>query len=277
MSAAAAIETLVAIAAGAARRLGPRNAETPRRRALDALLAAAGETATPTDVPGAAFVAEVIRRDRAFDPARDPWSFQLDARALPIAALLSRGAAAEAIALLAPPDGTVFLDAGGGLGDATRAFLATCPGGRAFLVDTPPILAAARRHLGADAERVAFIAADLRRDALPACDVALIANVLHLHSADDRAAIARTVSAAAKTVALKDIALADAKDGPLVALAFGLVTAIFGDGTVLAESELADLVRSPGRDVSVRRMSIAPECALVVARPLDSMPSASRA
>jgi hypothetical protein len=262
VSVGAAIETLVAIAAGAARRLGPTSG-TPRRRTLDALIAAAGEPPA-RDVPGAAFVAEIIGRDRAFDPARDPWSFQLDARSLPVAALLSRGAAAEAIALLAPPDGTVFLDAGGGLGDATRAFLAACPGGRAILVDTQAVLAAARRHLGADAERTTFVAADLRRDELPACDIALVANVLHLHTADDRAAIVRTVSAAAKTLAVKDVALADTRDGPLAALAFALVTAVFGDGDVLAESELADLVRSVGRDAGVRRMSVASECALVV-------------
>ena len=258
-----AVDRLVAIAAAAARRLGS-DVRSRRRAALDALLAVANAGAED-DVPGAAVVAEVIRRDRPFDPGRDSWSLQLDARALPIGALLSVGGAAEAIERMAPPSGVCFLDAGGGLGDATRAFLDRSPDGRAILVDTQPVLDAARRHLGGLAERVTFVAADLRHDVLPACDVALISNVLHLHAAPDRTAIVGAVVRATRgMVAIKDVALADTGDGPLAALAFGLITTIFGDGAVVTERELAELARAAGREPSVHRMRVAAECALVL-------------
>jgi hypothetical protein len=264
-----AVQRLVAIATSAAHRLGPSTG-SPRRAILDALVAAGSDglvvagSDAPMDVPGAALVAEVIRRDRAYAPATDSWSFQLDARALSVAPLLSRGAAAEAIEMIAPPEGAVFLDAGGGLGDATRAFLAAAPTGRAILVDTSPILVAAKRHLGAVADRVTFVAADLRHDALPSCDIALLANVLHLHSAADRTAIVENASRAARVLALKDIALADTRDAPLAALAFALVTAVFSDGAVLTESEIASLARAVGREPQLRRMAVASECALVL-------------
>ncbi len=287
-------QRFVAIAAEAAEQLGvfaalasPRPLEvlatklalpTRRFRALVELLIAGGRlgrtgheirigTLGDRAREGATVIVEVLRRDRALD-ARDRWSLRVDARALDVGPLLSVGAAASAAETLVPVAGEgVLLDAGGGLGDATRAFLTRVPRARAVVVDVPSVIAAARRHLADLADRITFLAGDLRTMQLPPCRVALISNVLHLHRPEDCSAILANVTSALSSggmLAVKDVALTSDRVGPLRSLAFGLATQIFSDeGEVYPASQIARWLESCGlAEVSARVLARAPECTL---------------
>jgi SAM-dependent methyltransferase len=266
----------VAAAAVAARELGIGHLDElaasglPARRVapLVALLGAANRRDVPASAPGAALIAEVVRRDRAFDPHRDPWSLQLDARALAPAALLSVGAAnvlASRIVPLLPADG-VLLDAGGGLGDVTRAVLAASPTARVVLVDVPAVAHAARAAI-AD-PRADVVGGDLRTLALPACDVAVLSNVLHLHDAATAAELVTRVARAVKpggAIVIKDVVRDVAGHGTLRALAFALAAAIFDDrGAVHATADLVAWLSAPCEIENP--LPGVPECALVVSR-----------
>ena len=242
----------------------------PNRRvaALATLVRAAGGAEAPRSAPGAALIAEVVRRDRAFDARLDGWSLQLDARALAPAALLSVGAAAalaRRVVALLPPAG-VLLDAGGGLGDVTRAVLAAAPSARAVLVETTAVARAARAAI--EDPRADVLEGDLRTSALPPCDVAVVANVLHLHDAPAAAAIVANIARAVKpggAIVIKDIVRDVAGDGRIRALAFALATALFDDrGSVHATSEIAAWLGAPCEIENP--FAGAPECAVVVAR-----------
>lgn len=242
----------------------------PRRlRALVDLLVGVGRlqrdgeqlacgAAGPTTARGAALLAQVIREDRAFDPARDA-SLVPDARAFDVRRLLAVGATERAIAAIEDLAAcTVFLDAGGGLGDATRSFLARTRG-HAILVDLPAVVDAARRHLAPLTDRITFVSADLRTAELPRADLVYVSNVLHLHRATDASAIVATaVRAARQRVVVREVALDDDRRGPARALAFALATVIFGEGEVATATDLQHLMEIHGLTrVRSRRLAAA--------------------
>ncbi|MGE0400625.1 MAG: class I SAM-dependent methyltransferase [Kofleriaceae bacterium] len=237
-----------------------------RRLVRDGDVLRAGEPGSQ-DPRGAAVIAEVIRRGRAFAPAQDSPDLARDARHLDVRPLLSLGAVASALDTIDRAAAhAVFLDAGGGLGDATRWFLARSSG-RAILVDVAPIIDAARRHLADLGDRITFVAADLRTAELPRSDLAFVSNVLHLHPEPDAMAIVDRVARAVDPgglIAIKDVAVDDDRTGPLAALAFGLACQIFGDGRVPTCSHLANyLDRAGATKTSWRRLR---ECAVATGR-----------
>lgn len=203
----------------------------------------------PRDTRGAALVVEVIRRDRPFAPGQDPAELHRDASDLDVRKLLAPGAVVRALDAIEALDACpIFLDAGGGLGDATRAFLARSSG-RAILVDVAPVIEAARRHLADLEDRITFLVADLRETELPRCDLAFLSNVLHLHPEPACTAIVERVVRSVDRggiVAINDVATFDDRSGPLSALAFGLACQTFGDGHVRTSTHLANYLKRLG-------------------------------
>lgn len=231
---------------------------------------ARGAEPWPATAPGATLIAEVIRRDRAYDASHDGWALQLEARPLAPGALLSVGAAASLAehVLSWLPAGGVFLDAGGGLGDVTRAVLAAAPDARAVLVDLPAHAALARRALASLGDRVEIVDGDLRTAALPVFDVAVLANVLHLHAPAAAAEIVAAVRRASPdgTIIVKDIVHDITGDGRLRALAFAVATVVFDDrGEVHAATDLVRWLDGPCE--LENPFAAAPECAVVISRP----------
>ncbi|MCE9574185.1 MAG: class I SAM-dependent methyltransferase [Deltaproteobacteria bacterium] len=137
--------------------------------------------------PGAALLAQIIQRDRPFDPNQDGLSLRVESAALSVAGLLSDATGAPArelgarLATTLPTTGTC-LDAGGGWGDVLAVLLAETSEIRAVLVDRTDRVAMARQRLARHAARLETVSADLVAYApAPFADVALLNNVLHEH------------------------------------------------------------------------------------------------
>lgn len=82
---------------------------------------------------------------------------------------------------------------------------------------------------------------------LPVCDVALLSNVLHLHTESDGNAILGALHRATRrAIVIRDVALDDTRRGPIVALAFALATAILGDGEVHTSTHTRNRLGSLG-------------------------------
>jgi len=166
--------------------------------------------------------------------------------------------APHVVAALGPAE--ALLDAGGGAGGYTDAFLRARPGARATLVDRPEVVALARAALAAHSGRVSFVAGDLADADLGAGhDVALLANVTHWHAP---AACATLVRRAAATLApggrlaVKDLYVEPDRSGPIRSLLFALSLAVYSrDGDVHDAVATADWLRGAGlRDVTVMRL-----------------------
>lgn len=185
------------------------------------------------------------------------------------------GAAAAVAGMLARP-GRHLLDAGGGTGAYTVAWLRAEAAARATLVDNPDVVALARSTLASFCDRVSFIEGDMVQvSPRSRYDVGLLANVLHLHGADTcRRIIARVLAALAPggTIAVKDFRIDPARRDPEVAVLFALNMAIYTDaGDVHPPDDIATWMREAGA-TSVREMRLAssPDAMLITGeRPID--------
>lgn len=223
-----------------ARRAAHARAEPPTRRmraliaVLDAIGAFDGPPPPCPQVPreGWGRLAEVIRADRP----------------LPIDAVHEHGyqqhllvASAPAARELVPRlpawlgrEPRSLLDLGGGAGAYTAAFLEAYPAARATMVDREDVIALAREALARFGDRVAFVAGDARELIIGTHDVALLANVLHLHGP---AACAELCAAAGRTgelVVIKDLR-PDTQQGRFFALGMAIYTEA---GDVYAADEM---------------------------------------
>jgi len=170
-------------------------------------------------------------------------------------------AGAPTAAELAPqlPAGAL-VDFGGGAGTYTRAYLAAHPGSRATLVDFREVIELARHELAdLPVDLVASeITMSVTRDDF---DVALLANVVHLHGAPWCERIVARAARAVRSggvVVVKELAIDDARTGPIESLLFALNMALYtGDGDVytptqitgwLAAAGLVDIVALPIAD-----------------------------
>jgi len=248
------------------------------RMLLDALASFGMLAERPPRPPGGAFVregwgtlAEVIAKDRPVATPSEGGTRAMHEH------LARTGAAAaeETAALLCLRPDLHLVDLGGGAGAYTAALLRAAPGARATIVDAPHILDLARVHLADYGDRVSYVAGDIRDVAVGDADVALLANVLHLHGP---ATCAELCWAAARwlqrdgMLVIKDLRMdvdADGmRSGPRQSLLFALTMAIYTDeGDVYETSRLVDwLHASQLVNVETRRLESSPTSIVVSGR-----------
>lgn len=147
---------------------------------------------------------------------------------------------------IAPPS---LLDAGGGAGAFTRAFLDTHPGGSATLVDRAAVVLLARENLTDG--NVTFLSGEIEQTKFQtAFGVALLANVLHLHGT---AACERLVRHVADSVvpggmvAIVEVDVGPDRIGPAPGLYFALNMALYTtEGDAHDRNRIAGWLRAAG-------------------------------
>ncbi|HEY5946517.1 MAG TPA: methyltransferase [Kofleriaceae bacterium] len=221
-------------------------------------------------------LADVIRHDRPLEAA----DWETEKRMHEHLATSGAAAAAELAAMLddvlrqgpTERDGRRLLDLGGGAGAYSLAWLEAHRDATATVVDMPRVVELARGHLAPFGTRASFIADDIRAAQLgDGYDVALLANVLHLHDESIGEAL---VEVAAKTLApggvvvIKDLRMDEGRVGPLEGLLFALNMAIYtAGGDVYEGSRVRSwLARAGLVDIEERRLDIAPDAVVVIGR-----------
>ncbi len=222
------------------------------------------------EVPAAGWglLAQVIRADRPLVAHDDA-----DGLARYHRHLLAAGAAA-AIELAASLPSGALLDLGSGAGGYSAAFLAAHPHASATLVDEAAVLALARAHLDGRGlgARARYVVGDARTPMVDrGFDVALLANLLHLHPPPARAAMVAAAAAAVVPgglVVVKDLRLDDDRRGAPEGLWFALDMALYTDGgDVHTTGALTSWFAAAGLvDVEVRRQHAAPDGVVVIGR-----------
>ena len=185
---------------------------------------------------------------------------------------LAEAGAAAARELVPHLGDTTLLDLGAGAGAYSKAFLQEHPTARATLVDSRDVLALAHEGLGPFAERAEFVEGDASSvDAGDGYGAALLANVLHLHSAD---MCARLCSAAARAVepggvvVIKDLRVDEDRSGPLAGVLFALNMAVYTEaGDVYPTSQLRAWLSEAGLvEIVEHRLVAAPDAVVVIGR-----------
>ena len=225
----------------------------------------------PLDEPGVAGEGdpEALRRfhEHLRNAGREP--------ALELADELARRSSRPAPTAEAGGPQPLLLDLGAGAGVYAQAWLERNPRARAALIDRPAVLeraAGALRDAGV-LERAELLSRELLDAApWPACDAALLANLLHLFGPDDaRALVARAARAVRPggAVVIKDLRLDDDRRGPPEGLFFSLNMGLFTQsgrvhtdaalrsflaGAALEEIELTTLRCSPESRVAIGRV-----------------------
>lgn len=231
-------------------------------RAGDAL--ARGTIPPPSAHPltgGWGAIADVIRTDTplAIDPAL---AHRYHAHLLVAGAPAAREVAALVVAT---PPSTRVVDLGGGAGTYTRALLAADPGTHVTLVDAPEVIALARAELGAAGDRVRLVAGDARASH-GTFDVALLANVLHLHGPEACAALC--ASAAGMVAPGGRVVIVDLRRGSLEGELFALNMALYTEhGNVYEVAQIRAWLAAAGlTSASEHRLASAPEMVAVIAQ-----------
>lgn len=231
--------------------------QTHRMRLLRAVLDEVGDEHIdlPIHRAGWGLLADVIRSDRPL-PLEHGRGYHDH--------LVAAGAAAarELAPLLA---GDSLLDLGGGAGTYTAAYLDAHPHARATIVDAPDVIELAKENLARFADRVTFVAGDARQSHAPH-DVALLANVLHLHGADACKQIVDAAMRAAPRVVVKDLR-ADTLEGKLFALGMAIYT---DAGDVYTEAQIRAWLGH--RDAVNHRLAITDHLVLVADTPFERYP-----
>jgi SAM-dependent methyltransferase len=229
-----------------------------RLRALVDVLRHEGWPATrppPSPAPpphGVGRLAEVLRNDAPLDEPADLRRYHEH--------LYREGAAAAEDVLSALGPARALLDAGGGAGGYTDAFLRRNPGARAVLVDRPEVVALAREALAPHGDRVRFVAGDLFDADLGAGhDLALLSNVTHWLAPEACGRLVARVAAALAPdgrLAVKDLYVEPDRSGPLRSLLFALSLAVYAeDGDVHDVAATSAWLRDAGlRDVTLARL-----------------------
>lgn len=219
-----------------------RTAPTRRMRALLAVLDAIGAFDGPPppcpQVPreGWGRIAEVIRADRplGIDPVHEHgYQQHLLGASAPAARELVAG-----LPTWLGREPRTLIDLGGGAGAYTAAFLDAYPAARATLVDREEVILLAREALARFGDRVAFVAGDAQEVAADARDVAgdasrelivsrhdiaLLANVLHLHGPATCGELCAAAARAGDLVVVKDLR-PDTLQGQFFALGMAIYT-----------------------------------------------------
>lgn len=211
---------------------------------------------------------------------------------------LDGGALASDLPRDGDPDRTLrVIDIGGGAGAYSRALLEAYPRSSVTIVDLPEVIELAREELGEFGERVCFLAGDAReldlpRDAGEACDVesggrvgegrleiegrrlgagelagfdvAIVANVLHLHSSAACLALCNAVGRIVAPGGL--VAIVDLRRGSLEGEMFALNMALYTDGGSVYSVERIHRWLDDAGFVSIEERSLeeAPEMMVVL-------------
>ena len=213
---------------------------TRRMRALLRVLDVLGPSGAIPTVPAEGWgrLAEVIRSDRplVIDPVHEH-AYQ---RHLLTA---SAPAARELVERLPAWLGRTprsLIDLGGGAGAYTAAFLEAFPDATATLVDIPAVAELARAELVRFGSRVRVIAGDAR-EATGDHDIALLANVLHLHGPDTCRELCAAAARAGELVVVKDL-----DPGTVQGKFFALGMAIYTEaGDVYSAREIGAWLTDP--------------------------------
>ena len=204
----------------AARPANPTHRMRALLAAIDALGLTGGEPVPGVPREGWGRLAEVIRTDRplAIDPVHEhAYQRHLLAASAP--------AARELVERLPAWLGRVprsLVDLGGGAGAYTAAFLDAYPEATATLVDVPAVAELARVELARFGGRVTIVAGDAR-DATGEHDVALLANVLHLHGPEVCRELCAAAARCGELVVVKELDPATLQ-GALFALGMAIYT-----------------------------------------------------
>jgi precorrin-6B methylase 2 len=153
----------------------------------------------------------------------------------------------EVIRALQPFKFTHLLDIGGASATWTLAFLRGCPSARATLFDLPHVIPMARRRLAAANlnDRVALVAGDFTRDALPpGADLAWVSAIVHQNSREQNRILFTKVFQAllpGGRIAIRDILMEQSRTEPPAGALFAvnMLVATEGGGT-FTFSELRD-------------------------------------
>lgn len=208
---------------------------TRRMRALLAVLDALDVWRDPPPRPsvppdGWGRLADVLRSDRplAIDPALET---RYQAHLLSASEPAARELVARVPAWLGREPRSL-IDLGGGAGAYTAAFLEAWPHATATLVDRAEVVALARTELARFGARVTYVEGDARGLVTPRAggelvvdrhDVALLANVLHLHGPAACAELCAVAARAGELVVVKDLRR-DTLQGVLFALGMAIYT-----------------------------------------------------
>jgi O-methyltransferase domain len=221
-------------------------APTRRMRALLAVLDALDVWRDPPPRPDVAAdgwgrLAEVLRRDRplAIDPALET---KYQQHLLAASAPAARELVARLPAWLGREPRSL-IDLGGGAGAYTAAFLEAWPAATATLVDRAEVVALAHERLARFGSRVTYVEGDARNLVVQRPggelvverhDVALLANVLHLHGPRACEQLCDVAALAGELVVVKDL-----RRDTLQGLLFALGMAIYTDaGDVYTADEI---------------------------------------
>jgi hypothetical protein len=167
--------------------------------------------------------------------------------------------------------GGSLVELGSGAGTYTAAFLDAHPDTRATVVDFDDVLALARDHLARFGDRVRYVGGDATSAETGLHDVALLANVVHLHAPESAA---RLVAAAVERVApsglvaIKDLRVEGDRSGPMSSLMFALNMAIYtGGGDVYTTAQLRAWLEAAGLvAIEEHRLATSPDSIVVLAR-----------
>jgi hypothetical protein len=153
--------------------------------------------------------------------------------------------------------GQTLLDIGGGSGVHTVGALIRWPNLTGIVLDTPPVVAEAERHvarfgLGA---RLTLQAADMWTDPFPPADVHFYGDILHDWPRAKGAFLARKSFDALPsggTIVLREVLFDDTKAGPLPAAAYSLNMLLVTQGAQYSARELTTVLHDAGfRNIEV--------------------------
>jgi len=159
----------------------------------------------------------------------------------------------ELVTRLGPPRFRHLLDVGGASGTWTLAFLRAVADSRATIFDLPDAIAQARERIAGSefAGRVAFLAGDFYRDALPAgVDFAWVSAIVHQHSRQHNRDLFAKLLAALEPggqIAIRDVVMEPSRTQPVAGALFAVNMLVNTDsGGTYTFDELAEDLRAAG-------------------------------
>lgn len=234
------------------------------RREGDAVIAATIPTKPDVMRAGWGAMADVFRSDKALDVEGGEVERNYHRHLTQVGA--------EAARELAPMlGGGSLLDLGCGAGTYTAAYLDQFPEARALAIDFWDVVPLAKEFLARFGDRAQILGDEISTvQGSDAYDVALLANVLHLHApvfcAKYIARAARLVAPGGKLV-IKELRVDEHRGGPLASLMFALNMAIYtGGGDVYPTSQLrAWLEEVDFTTIEEHRLASSPDAIVLVA------------
>jgi SAM-dependent methyltransferase len=234
------------------------------RREGDAVIAATPPAKPEIARAGWGAMVDVFRSDKALDVEGG----EVERRYHRYLTVAGKDAATELAPRLA---GATLVDLGCGAGTYTAAYLDQFAGAHATAIDFWDVVPLAKEFLARFGERVTIFGDEISTvQGVEVYDVALLANVLHLHApvfcAKYLARAARLVVPGGRVV-VKELRVDDDRSGPLASLLFALNMAIFtGGGDVYRTAELRAWLEQAGLTaIEEHRLASSPDAIVLVA------------